>query len=281
QGGEGRSSGRPRGDVREGGAGKTRRLAERCEPHRCRRECPRCAAFGGTRRSAARHRLCDGCRDRTARPDYRDLPARHARTDRLSNRADGLFRKSQCSRSAGLSARRRRASAISEGGVHRARRGAVSWVLAFSPEELTAIRLSLRVAFWAMLGSLPCGIAFALWLSLDAIDRRLEDAAGTLGANAMWIFVPITLPLILPGILAGMILSFARALGEFGATITFDSNIPGETQTLPTAIYMLIQVPGGDLAALRLTLVSIAISMLALFASEALIDRASRRVQGR
>ena len=233
----------------------------------------------------------------------------------------------------------------------------MSWVLAFSPEELTAIRLSLRVAFWAMLGSLPVGIAAALllsrgqfwgksllnvivhlplvippvvtgyillllfgrrgligefladrlgivfafrWtgaalacavmgfpllvrsirLSLDAIDRRLEDAAGTLGANAMWIFVTITLPLILPGILAGMILSFARALGEFGATITFVSNIPGETQTLPTAIYMLIQVPGGDLAALRLTLVSIAISMLALFASEALIERATRRVQG-
>ncbi|OLD92828.1 MAG: molybdate ABC transporter permease [Alphaproteobacteria bacterium 13_1_20CM_4_65_11] len=233
----------------------------------------------------------------------------------------------------------------------------MSWVLAFSPEELTAIRLSLRVAFWAMLGSLPVGIAVALllsrgqfwgksllnvivhlplvippvvtgyillllfgrrgligefladrlgivfafrWtgaalacavmgfpllvrsirLSLDAIDRRLEDAAGTLGANAMWIFVTITLPLILPGILAGMILSFARALGEFGATITFVSNIPGETQTLPTAIYMLIQVPGGDLAALRLTLVSIAISMLALFASEALIERATRRVQG-
>jgi len=233
----------------------------------------------------------------------------------------------------------------------------VSWVLAFSPEELTAIRLSLRVAFWAMLGSLPVGIAVALllsrgqfwgksllnvivhlplvippvvtgyillllfgrrgligefladrlgivfafrWtgaalacavmgfpllvrsirLSLDAIDRRLEDAAGTLGANAMWIFVTITLPLILPGILAGMILSFARALGEFGATITFVSNIPGETQTLPTAIYMLIQVPGGDLAALRLTLVSIVISMLALFASEALIERATRRVRG-
>jgi molybdate transport system permease protein len=117
-------------------------------------------------------------------------------------------------------------------------------------------------------------------LSIDAVDRRLEDAAGTLGANALWIFLTITLPLILPGILAGMILSFARALGEFGATITFVSNIPGETQTLPTAIYMLIQVPGGDLAALRLTLVSIAISMLALFASEALIERATRRVLG-
>jgi len=233
----------------------------------------------------------------------------------------------------------------------------MSWLFAFSSEELTAIRLSLRVAFWAMLGSLPVGVVIALllsrgrfwgksllnvlvylplimppvvtgylllllfgrkgpigaflsdqfglvfafrWtgaalacavmgfpllvrsirLSIDAVDRRLEDAAGTLGANALWIFLTITLPLILPGILAGMILSFARALGEFGATITFVSNIPGETQTLPTAIYMLIQVPGGDLAALRLTLVSIAISMLALFASEALIERATRRVLG-
>jgi len=230
-------------------------------------------------------------------------------------------------------------------------------LLSLSPEELTAIRLSLRVAFWAMLCSLPVGVAMALllarghfwgkallnaivhlplvmppvvtgylllllfgrrgplgrllaeslgivfafrWtgaalacavmgfplmvrsmrLSIEAVDRRLEDAAGTLGANAFWVFATITLPLILPGIVAGMILSFARALGEFGATITFVSNIPGETQTLPTAIYTLIQVPGGDLAALRLTLVSIAISLAALLASEILIERATRRAQG-
>ena len=233
----------------------------------------------------------------------------------------------------------------------------MSALSAFSPEELTAIRLSLRVAFWAMLWSLPVGVGVALllargrfwgksllnaivhlplvmppvvtgylllllfgrkgplgrllaeslgivfafrWtgaalacavmgfplmvrsirLSLDAVDRRLEDAAGTLGANAFWVFATITLPLILPGIVAGMILSFARALGEFGATITFVSNIPGETQTLPTAIYTLLQVPGGDLAALRLTLVSIAISLAALLVSEALIERASRRAHG-
>jgi molybdate transport system permease protein len=233
----------------------------------------------------------------------------------------------------------------------------VTALSAFSPEELTAIRLSLRVAFWAMLCSLPAGIGVALllargrfwgksllnavvhlplvmppvvtgylllllfgrkgplgrllaeslgivlafrWtgaalacavmgfplmvrsmrLSIEAVDRRLEDAAATLGANAFWVFVTITLPLILPGILAGMILSFARGLGEFGATITFVSNIPGETQTLPTAIYTLLQVPGGDLGAFRLTLVSIAISLAALFASEALIERASRRAQG-
>jgi molybdate transport system permease protein len=117
-------------------------------------------------------------------------------------------------------------------------------------------------------------------LSLDAVDRRLEDAAGTLGANAFWIFATVTLPLILPGLLAGMILAFARALGEFGATITFVSNIPGETQTIPTAIYFLLQEPSGNLAALRLTLVSIAISMAALLAAEPLMARASRRALG-
>src|ERR1700761_5604228 len=111
-------------------------------------------------------------------------------------------------------------------------------------------------------------------LSLDAVDRRLEAAAGTLGANGFWVFATITLPLILPGIVAGMILSFARALGEFGATITFVSNIPGETQTLPTAIYTFTQVPGGDAGALRLTAISLAISLLALFASEYLARQA-------
>jgi molybdate transport system permease protein len=233
----------------------------------------------------------------------------------------------------------------------------VNELLSFSPEEITAIRLSLRVAFWAMVGSLPVGIATALllargrfwgkallntvvhlplvmppvvtgyvllllfgrrgplgklfeqafgivfafrWtgaalacaimgfplmvrsirLSLDAVDRRLEAAAGTLGANSFWVFATITLPLIIPGIIAGMILSFARAFGEFGATVTFVSNIPGETQTLPTAIYTFTQIPGGDLGALRLTLVSVAISMAALLASEGLIERATRRVLG-
>jgi molybdate transport system permease protein len=227
----------------------------------------------------------------------------------------------------------------------------------FTPEEVTAIRLSLRVGFWAMLGSLPvglgvamllargrfwgrsllnvvvhlplvmppvvtgymllvlfgkrgplgvlledcCGIVFAFrWtgaalasgvmglplivrsirLSIEAVDRRLEDAAGTLGANRAWVFATVTLPLILPGIVAGMILSFARALGEFGATITFVSNIPGETQTLPTAIYTFLQVPGGEPGALRLTLVSVAISVAALFASEAMSQRATRRSVG-
>jgi molybdate transport system permease protein len=229
----------------------------------------------------------------------------------------------------------------------------LNWLTDFSPDELTAIRLSLWVALWAMACSLPFGLAAAMllargrfwgksllnavvhlplvlppvvtgyvllllfgrrgplgrffedtiglvfafrWtgaalasavmgfplmvrairLSLDAVDRRLEDAAATLGASAPSVFLTVTLPLILPGIIAGMILSFARSLGEFGATITFVSNIPGETQTLPTAIYVFTQVPGGDLGALRLTLVAVAISLVALFVSEAIARRAAR-----
>ncbi len=118
----------------------------------------------------------------------------------------------------------------------------------------------------------------AIRLSIEAVDRRLEAAASTLGASRIWVFVTITLPLALPGIVAGAILAFAKAMGEFGATITFVSNIPGETQTLPTAIYTFLQVPGGESAALRLTLVSIAISMVALLASEILARRISRRI---
>jgi molybdate transport system permease protein len=230
-------------------------------------------------------------------------------------------------------------------------------LLDFSPDEITAIHLSLKVAFWAMAASLPVGILVALvlaraefwgksllnglvhlplilppvvtgyvllilfgrrapigsflehafgivfafrWtgaalasavmgfplmvrairLSIEMVDRRLEDAAGTLGASLPWVFLTITLPLILPGVLAGMILSFAKALGEFGATITFVSNIPGETQTLPTAIYTLTQVPGGDVGAFRLTLVAVAISLVALLASELLARQVTRRVHG-
>jgi len=118
----------------------------------------------------------------------------------------------------------------------------------------------------------------AIKLSIDSIDRGLEDAAGTLGANSAWVFVTVTLPLILPGIIAGTILSFARAMGEFGATITFVSNIPGETQTLPSAIYTFTQVPGGDLAAIRLTVIAIAVSMSALLASEAIGYVVGRRI---
>jgi molybdate transport system permease protein len=230
-------------------------------------------------------------------------------------------------------------------------------LLHLSPEEATAMRLSLRVAFWAMTTSLVPGIAVALvlargrfwgksfldglvhlplvmppvvtgyllllllgrrgplgqfldehfgivfafrWtgaalacavmgfplmvrairLSIEAVDRRLEDAAATLGAGPAWVFLVITLPLILPGIVAGMILSFARSMGEFGATITFVSNIPGETQTLPSAIYTLTQVPGGDAAAGRLVLIAIALAFAALVASEWLARRAAFRFHG-
>ena len=230
-------------------------------------------------------------------------------------------------------------------------------LLHLSPEEATAVRLSLRVAFWAMTTSLIPGILIALvlararfwgkslldglvhlplvmppvvtgyvlllllgrrgslgqflddrfgivfafrWtgaalacavmgfplmvrairLSIEAVDRRLEDAAATLGASPIWVFLVITLPLALPGVIAGMVLSFARSMGEFGATITFVSNIPGETQTLPSLIYTLTQVPGGDAGALRLTLISIAISMLALLAAEFLARRLARILPG-
>ena len=118
----------------------------------------------------------------------------------------------------------------------------------------------------------------AMQLSIDSIDRALEDAAGTLGANAVWVFATVTLPLILPGIIAGTILSFARAMGEFGATITFVSNIPGETQTLPSAIYTFTQVPGGDVAAFRLTAIAIVVSMSALLTSEAIGYLVERRL---
>jgi molybdate transport system permease protein len=118
----------------------------------------------------------------------------------------------------------------------------------------------------------------AIRLSIEGIDQGLEAAAATLGATPFWVFLTVTLPLALPGIIAGMILSFARSMGEFGATITFVSNIPGETQTLPSAIYSLTQVPGGDSAALRLTAIAIAISMAALLASEAFAKGAARRL---
>lgn len=232
----------------------------------------------------------------------------------------------------------------------------MEWLLDLTPDEWNAVRLSIKVATWAMAASLPFGILVALvlargrfwgksilngivhlplilppvvtgyllllsfgkrgpvgsflaehfgivfsfrWtgaalacgvmafplmvrairLSIEAVDRRLEAAAGTLGANPLWVFATITLPLILPGIIAGMILSFAKAMGEFGATITFVSNIPGETQTLPSAIYTFTQVPGGDESALRLTLISIAIAMLALIASEVLARRIGKTME--
>jgi molybdate transport system permease protein len=117
----------------------------------------------------------------------------------------------------------------------------------------------------------------AIRLAIEAIDPRLEAAAGTLGAPPFVVFLTVTLPLAAPGVLAGAIVGFAKALGEFGATITFVSNIPGETQTVATAIYSYTQTPGGDANAIRLTLVSVAIAMAALVASELLARRILRR----
>jgi molybdate transport system permease protein len=226
-----------------------------------------------------------------------------------------------------------------------------SWL---TPDEATALVLSLKIAFWATVASLPLGIAVAFllargrfwgrsllnglvhlplvlppvvtgyllligfgrkgpigqalesccgivlsfrWtgaalaaavmafplmvravrLSIEAVDRRLEQAASTLGAPPWWVFLSITLPLALPGVLAGAVLGFAKALGEFGATITFVSNIPGETRTIAAAIYTYTQVPGGDGPAMRLVIVAIVISMAALVLSEWLARRVERR----
>ena len=224
-----------------------------------------------------------------------------------------------------------------------------------SPAEIEILLLSLKVAFWAMLASLPVALALALLLAradfpgktlldgvvnlplvlppvvvgylllmlfgrngplgafleahfsavlafrwtgaalaaavmglplavramrqaVEAVDRRLEAAAATLGAGRAWIFATVTLPLIAPGVLNGVLLSFARSLGEFGATITFVSSIPGETQTLPLAIYNFTQVPGGDAQAWRLCAISVALSLGALLLSEWLLRAARRRV---
>ena len=158
------------------------------------------------------------------------------------------------------------------------RKGAVGGFL----EDYLGIVFSFR---WTG-AALACGVmAFpllvrAIRLSFEAIDRRLEDAAATLGANGLWAFLTVTLPLALPGVIAGMVLSFAKALGEFGATITFVSNIPGETQTLSAAIYTFTQIPGGDAAAMRLVIVAIAIALAALVASEWFARRAGMRYHG-
>jgi molybdate transport system permease protein len=230
-------------------------------------------------------------------------------------------------------------------------------VLPLTDEELQAVRLSLRVAFWSVTCSLPFGLLVAwllarrsfpgkilldglvhlplvvppvvvgfillvlfgrrgpiggwlydtlgitiifTWqgaalaaavvgfplmvramrLSLEAVDRRLEAAARTLGARPFDVFMTVTLPLMAPGILAGAILAFARGLGEFGATITFVSNIPGETRTIPMAIYTYTQVPDGDLAAFRLSIVSVLLALIALVASEVLARRVNARIGG-
>ncbi len=121
----------------------------------------------------------------------------------------------------------------------------------------------------------------AIRLALEAVDPKLEQAAATLGASRVVVFLTVTLPLILPGVIAGAVLAFAKAMGEFGATITFVANIPGETQTLPTAIYAFLQLPGGDAAALRLVAISVALAMGALVVSEWLSRRVAARIAGK
>ena len=134
--------------------------------------------------------------------------------------------------------------------------------------------------------ALACGVmgfpllVRAIRLSFEVIDRRLEDAASTLGASRFWVFLTVMLPLALPGIIAGMVLCFAKALGEFGATITFVSNIPGETQTISAAIYTYTQIPNADAAALRLVVVAIIISLAALIVSEWFARRAGLQYHG-
>ena len=149
-----------------------------------------------------------------------------------------------------------------------------------------ADHLGLVFAFRWTGAALACGImSFPLLvrpirLSIEAVDRKLEQAASTLGAAPWKVFLTVTLPLALPGVLAGMVLGFAKAIGEFGATITFVSNIPGETQTISAAIYTLTQVPDGDAAALRLVGIAVVISMIALVTSEWFARRATQRLHG-
>lgn len=156
-------------------------------------------------------------------------------------------------------------------------------LLAFGPNgpagRLLAETLGLTFMFrWtgaalaAAVMALPLMVR-AMRLSLEAVDRRLEGAARTLGAGPWRTFFSITLPLATPGVLAGLVLGFARSIGEFGATITFVSNIPEETQTLPLAIYSSLQMPGGESAVTRLALISVLLSLAALVVSELLVRR--------
>lgn len=121
----------------------------------------------------------------------------------------------------------------------------------------------------------------AIKLGLDAVDPKLEEAAATLGASRFWVFVTVTLPLIVPSLIAGMILAFAKGFGEFGATITLVANIPSQTQTLPSAIYALLQIPGGERGALILIGISVLLASLALALAEVLGRSAAKRVAGR
>ena len=154
------------------------------------------------------------------------------------------------------------------------RRGVVgAWL-----EQYFGLQFSFRwtgAALAAAVMAFPL-IVRAMRLGIESVDRHVEDAAGTLGAHPAWVFATVTLPLALPGIVAGLVIGFAKALGEFGATITFVSNIPGETQTLALAIFTQLERPGGEAAALRLAWLSVAISIVALLFSE-LLNRSLRR----
>lgn len=154
------------------------------------------------------------------------------------------------------------------------RRGPVgAWL-----EQVLGLQLSFRwtgAALAAGVMAFPL-VVRAVRLGIENVDPQIEETAASLGANPLWVFLTVTLPLALPGVLAGLVIGFAKALGEFGATITFVSNIPGETQTLALAIYSQLERPGGDAAAMRLAWLSVAISVLALVASEAL-GRSFRR----
>ncbi len=158
------------------------------------------------------------------------------------------------------------------------RRGAVGQVL----DEWFGIVLAFRwtgAALAAAVMAFPL-LVRAIRLAIEAVDPKLEQAAATLGAARPWVFLTVTLPLILPGIVAGCILAFAKAMGEFGATITFVSNIPGQTQTLPSAIYAVLQVPGGEADAARLVWAAIVIAMGALLLSERVSRAVARRIAG-
>ena len=120
----------------------------------------------------------------------------------------------------------------------------------------------------------------AIRLSIEAVDPKLEQASSTLGASPAWVFLTVTLPMTLPGIIAGAILAFAKAMGEFGATITFVSNIPGQTRTIPSAIYAFLQVPGGEGSAMKLVIVSVIVAMGALLLSEVISRRVATRIGG-
>jgi molybdate transport system permease protein len=148
------------------------------------------------------------------------------------------------------------------------------------------VQLGITLAFnWtgAVLAAAVMGFPLmvrAIRLSMEAIDSGLENAARTLGASPLSVFFTITLPLAFPGILTGAVFGFARSLGEFGATITFVSNIPGQTQTLPLALYSLTQTPGGETGALKLCFIAVGLSILALVSSELLSNYTAKRIKG-